>query len=310
MIEHDYSRFGQPTEEWLAVQATLPEASPISTQEQAISIRSIVNRGRDEAASLVMKTLRQKVTTSDFSFQTRDGRTLPIRTYRTKDINSSTALPIYLHLHGGGFLFGTLDSEDAICARLAIDAPVVVVNVCYSHTPEHPYPTAWNDIEDAMSWLASHAEIINGQREQVIVGGISAGAWLTASLLLSGNNRRPGIHIIGQILMIPCLIHSSCHGTRFNKLSNPKVSSLEQNRNAPMLPLKRAEEFSNLLQVASPSEDDLRLNPGNATVAQMRHLPPTVFGIAGLDILRDEGLLYAEKLHMCGYVPSVTTSLD
>ncbi|KAK3650404.1 hypothetical protein LTR56_006383 [Elasticomyces elasticus] len=294
MHAHDYSRYGQPTEEWLAIQATLPGAASLSTKEQAAVTRSVVNRWRDEAAALAMKILGPKVSTADFSMPTRDGRMLPVRTYRTKEVLTSKSLPIYLHLHGGGFLFGTLDSEDATCARMAIDAEVLVVNVCYSHTPEHAYPTAWNDVEDSLGWLDSHAAIMHGQRERVIVGGISAGAWLAASLLLQ-STKRSGTCIIGQVLMIPCLVHPSCYGPRLGK-----SSSYEQNENAPILPFTRAREFSDLLDVAAPREDDIRLNPGNATAAQMQHLPPTVLSIAGLDILRDEGLHYAEMLHMCG----------
>ncbi|KAK5674093.1 hypothetical protein LTS10_013162 [Elasticomyces elasticus] len=283
MHAHDYSRYGQPTEEWLAIQATLPEAASLSTKEQAAVTRSVVNRGRDEAAALAMKTLGVKVSTADFSIPTRDGRMLPVRTYRTKEILTSKSLPIYLHLHVGGFLFRTLDSEDATCARLAIDAGVLVVNVCYSHTPEYAYPTAWNDVEDSLGWLDSQAENVHGQRERVIVGGISAGAWLAASLLLQSTKRS---------------VHPTCYGPRLGK-----SSSYEQNENAPILPLTRAREFSDLLGVAAPREDDIRLSPGNATAAQMQHLPPTVLGIAGLDVLRDEGLRYAEMLHLCGYVP-------
>lgn len=299
MSTHDYSRFGRPTEEWLAIQATLPESVSISTKEEAAAIRIVANRGRDDASALAMKALGKKVSTTDFSMSTRDGRTLPIRTYRTNKSSTSTPLPVYLHLHGGGFLFGTLDSEDATCARIAVSAQVLVVNVCYSHTPEYTYPTAWNDVEDTVDWVGSHAGDIHGEPERVVVGGISAGAWLAASLLLQ-NTERSGIRIVGQVLMIPCLVHPSCYRPQLGNVFDPKNSSYYQNENAPILPLRRAKDFSDLLKVAAPRDDDIRLNPGNATADQMQHLPPTVFGIAGLDILRDEGLGFAEKLHMCG----------
>jgi acetyl esterase/lipase len=42
--------------------------------------------------------------------------------------------------------------------------------------------------------------------------------------------------------------------------------------------------------------NDLRLNPGNATEKEVTKLPPTTFGIAGYDPLRDEGLFYAKLL--------------
>ena len=91
-------------------------------------------------------------------------------------------LPIYMHFHGGGFLFGTLSSEDAICSRLAVNTHVVVINVNYRHTPEYTYPAAWNDAEDAFVWVCENIARLNGDPDKIVVGGISAGAWLAASL--------------------------------------------------------------------------------------------------------------------------------
>ena len=259
-------------------------------------MREAVNQGRLQAAAAAMETLRPQVATQDFSISTRDGSSLPARTYRPRRNKEDLTLPLYLHLHGGGHLFGTLDTEDATCARIAINAQVVVLNICYRHTPEHRYPTAWNDVEDAVVWLDDHVEELACDKQRIVAGGVSAGAWLTASLLLQ-TDRQDCLKFAGQVLMIPCLVHSECYGPQLAELANPEVSSYVQNEGAPILPLQRAQLFLGLLGIQGPEESDLRLNPGNANVANMCHIPPTVFGIAGLDILRDEGLFYARKLH-------------
>ena len=62
------------------------------------------------------------------------------------------------------------------------------------------------------------------------------------------------------------------------------------------MPLERIKQFNELLQVKDADPEDRRLNPGNATAEEVRHLPPTTLGIAGSDPLRDEALFYGKLL--------------
>lgn len=80
------------------------------------------------------------------------------------------------------------------------------------------------------------------------------------------------------------------------------MSSLEQNKEAPILPLGRTRLFSDLLKVKDLNPEDKVLKPGNATGSGVRGLPPTVIVVAGFDPLRDEGLLYGKLLVENGYV--------
>ncbi|KAH8429225.1 alpha/beta hydrolase [Aspergillus melleus] len=300
----DFSRYTGPSEEWLALEATLPALPDFASLE---ALKAEANAGREAIATkaLVAEGLQSQVSFRDYSIPARDGATLEARTYRPASLPSSQPLPVYIHLHGGGFLLGTLASEDAICSRIVVglvaeSTPVVVINVNYRHTPEHKYPTAWNDVEDAFHWVHDNLTEIGGDGDQVVVGGISAGAHLTASLVLAQNlgtdetlSKRPKIK--GQVLMIPALVAQNCYAKQLAKLKAPEVSSYVQNEHAPILPVTRVEFFSGLL--GHPGvETDLRLNPGNATAEQVQGLPPTTFGIAGRDPLRDEGLLYAMLL--------------
>lgn len=249
-----------------------------------------------------------QIQTQDYTITSRDGVSLEVRTYRPSGIPSSQKLPVYIHLHGGGYLFGTLSSEDGICSRIVVsrvqnDTPVVVVNVNYRHTPEYEFPTAWDDVEDAFVWVHEHISEIGGLADQVVVGGISAGAQLTASLTLAqlyGDNERlkacPKIR--GQVLMIPCLVIEDYYAPRKEMLRSPELSSYVTCAEAPILPISRIELFMSLLKVkAFPNAGrNLRMNPGNATPEEVRNLPPTTFGIAGNDPLRDEGLFFGKLL--------------
>ncbi|KAI2789464.1 hypothetical protein POX_d04955 [Penicillium oxalicum] len=302
----EFSQYTGPSQDWLAIESTLPAIPPLPPTE----LRDLVNKGREELAAEGIKDIASQVQIYNFNVTTRDGATLQVCVYRPADIAASEKLPVYIHLHGGGFLFGTLTSEDGICARIVVShmqnhTPVVVFNVNYRHTPEHPFPTAWNDVEDAFVWLHDNMDRIGGLADQVVVGGISAGAQLTLSLTLTqlyGDNERVKAcpKIRGQVLMIPCLVQRVHYGSRTEMLSSPEVSSYVTCADAPILPVSRIELFMKLLDLDKYSGADaarnLRLNPGNATADQVKNLPPTTFGIAGNDPLRDEGLLFAKLL--------------
>lgn len=295
----DFSCYGGPSAEWLAVQATLPDPSATAGQS-LLERRRITNQTREDAARTAMESLARKVEMHDYMIATRDGQAIEARSYRPVSAGDER-LPVYMHLHGGGFLFGTLASEDATCARLAINTNIVVLNVNYRHTPEFAYPVPFEDAEDSFIWLHDKIDLLRGNSERVILGGISAGAQLAASLTLKENlaTTRSCPPIAGQVLMIPALVHIDCYTPQMAQMRDPSISSHAENRNAPILPRETINMFLGLL-VDKPDVKDLRLNPGNATADQIGGLPPTTFGIAGLDPLRDEGLLYAKLLSESG----------
>lgn len=299
----DFSEYGGKSADWLAVEASLPPPpvfADIYEQQKAI------NQGREEISSRDMKQLASSIRLADHDILARDGIILQARSYRPVDADANARLPVYIHLHGGGYLFGSLSSEDAISTRIALGTGAIVFNVNYRHTPDAVYPAAWNDAEDAFYWVHNHIDEIHGNPDQVLVGGISAGAQLAAALALKQNVCSPEIlpcpRIAGQILMIPALVQSEHYQSQLEQLKDPSLSSYIENEYAPILSKKVIEFFTGLLKfpLSVSDDDDLRLNTGNATVSQVKGLPPTVLGICGLDPLRDEGLLYGKKLAEAG----------
>jgi acetyl esterase/lipase len=299
----DFSQYGGASAEWLAVEATLPSKTFDLTQDPA-TLKKVVNCGRNEVSAAAMKTLAPKVKIQDYSILTRDSVKIEARSYRPISAPADEKLPVYLYFHGGGFLFGTLSSEDAACAQLAINIGIVVLNVNYRHTPEHVFPVAWNDTQDSFAWLHQNIAEMGGDPEKVLVGGISAGGQLAASLVLEKNLGKALTEfppIAGQILIIPALAHVDTYAdAQLKEMKSPEVSSYVENEFAPILPKTTAQFFIGLLKTGKPSLKDTKLNPGNATSQEVKGMPPTVFGIAGLDPLRDEGLLYAKKLAEAG----------
>ena len=63
-----------------------------------------------------------------------------VRIYRPD--SGKGAVPAFLHLHGGGFVLGSLTLADAENRTLAAELGCVIVAVDYPLAPEHPYPQA------------------------------------------------------------------------------------------------------------------------------------------------------------------------
>lgn len=241
--------------------------------------------------------MQEKVSITDFQIATRDGESIPARVYRPKNVPKNVLLPVYLYFHGGGFLFGTLSSEDANCERIIAGLDIVVVNVCYRHTPQFKHPTQATDAWDAFQWTCDHFDAIGGDRDRLIIGGTSAGGSLAAAVVVKENqarleqNRR--IRIKGQVLCIPQLYFSGTMPT--NLLASEEVSSYNQHIDAPIIPRTQLDLFKTLLFMGE-GDSNVQLFVGGCHDEVIAGMPRASFLVAGMDPLRDEALLYADRL--------------
>lgn len=265
-------------------------------------------RGPDTALIFNSAFLTQRVTWRDYSILTRDCQSITARVYKPKYAPCECRLPVYLFFHGGGHLFGGIESEDSTCCRIIAHAPepgLIVVHVNYRHTPEFTYPIQFHDAWDSFEWLAAQIHELGGDPERVIVGGISAGAGLSASVALKhtelGSSQRGSVAALtlkGQVLCIPWLV---LHADTRSFTEMPEQSSLSQNADAPVLPVKLLKLFSDLLEVDKNPDGsyiDLTEKPDEV----VSRVPKASFLIAGRDPLRDEGLYFADKLAKNGLV--------
>lgn len=217
--------------------------------------------------------------------------------YRPRRLPANALLPVYLFFHGGGFLFGTLDSEDATCQRIVMSLNIVVVNVCYRHSPQFKYPTQANDAWDAFQWVIGHFDTIGGDKDQLIIGGVSAGGALASSVVLKENKLSTGHgQIKGQILCIPQLFHPDAFP--FHLFASRDICSYHQYVDAPVIPKAQLDLFKSILGADDPSDTSLFV--GNCPETNVIGMPKTAFLVAGMDPLRDESFLYAEKFRASG----------
>jgi acetyl esterase/lipase len=96
------------------------------------------------------------------------------------------------------------------------------------------------------------------------------------------------------ILTIPPTVHETVFP---RDLIKDGYTSLEQNGAAPILPMRRCRAFVDMYK---PEPTHPYYSPLMQPDGDFRGFPSTSFHIAGLDPLRDEGLLFQEKLKRAG----------
>lgn len=119
-------------------------------------------------------------------------------------------LPGILWIHGGGYMTGMAAMVYASCGRmLARKYGAVVVSPGYRLAWRKPYPAALEDCYAALAYMADHAEELGIRRDQLIVGGESAGGGLAAAVCLCARDRGK-IPVAFQIPLYPML---DCYDT-------------------------------------------------------------------------------------------------
>jgi acetyl esterase len=209
-----------------------------------------------------------------------DADGVPVRLYRP---DGDAPLPLLVFLHGGGWLFGDLETHDTMHRILARRSGCAVLAVGYRLAPEHPFPAALDDCATALAWARREAEALGCDPARIALGGESAGGNLTAALTLrlrEAGDPQPFFQL---------LIHPVTDlGFAF-----PSMDEVE----APGLSRGYLEDARSLYVAAT----DYR-NPLISPLRAQRHdgLPHAILLTAGEDPLRDDGEAYAAALARAG----------
>lgn len=209
---------------------------------------------------------------------------VPCRLYRP-----APRAPVVVHLHGGGFVEGGLDSHDAVCHLLAASSGWAVLAVDYRLAPEHPYPAALLDAEAVIERVRCLGAELSVDPSRICVLGDSAGGNLVAALTLRARRRAETFAL--QVLVYPSL------GSPIRLPSQDEFATGYALTDEAVSWYLRA-------YGSSAAADEIDLRPGLSE--SLHDLPPAVVITAELDPLRDEAELYAARLADAG-VPVVCT---
>lgn len=93
----------------------------------------------------------QGLNIEEITIPARDGYDIRLRLYRAS--GRLERLPVLVYIHGGGWVTGSLETDDPTCRRLARELSLVVVNVEYRLAPEHKFPVGFEDCYDVVKWV-------------------------------------------------------------------------------------------------------------------------------------------------------------
>ncbi len=220
----------------------------------------------------------------DLDCPTRDGTRLPVRRYHAAPASAHEPPPGLLYLHGGGFVLGSLDSHDVLCRQLAVHAGCTVFALDYRLAPEHPFPCAVDDAWDALTWLHAHGPMLGIDSERIAVAGDSAGGTLATTCAIHA--RDIGVPLALQLMFYP--------GTA----GWARTVSAQRYAKGFVLEREHIDWFFGLYLREASERDDWRFAPLRAP--DLRGVAPAWIGLAGCDILHDEGVAYAERLREAG----------
>lgn len=210
-----------------------------------------------------------------------DGR-VSATIYRPRQVLANG--PALIFIHGGGWVFGSRMSHDAICRALAAMSGVQLVSLEYPLAPEHPFPAAVDECWAATCNLLERAPDLGLDWRQIGVGGDSAGGNLAATI--ARRARDGDLPLACQFLFYPAL-SARCDSP-----------SHEQFADGYGLTHDDMQWFWSLYLSGGRGRDDPEVSPLIGT--DLGGLAPATVVTAEYDVLRDEAETYASRLAQAG----------
>ncbi|CAN1497719.1 Aes Esterase/lipase [Mycobacteriaceae bacterium] len=198
------------------------------------------------------------------------------RLYRPTAAAAPTAALLWIH--GGGYLLGSPEQDDALCRRYVQRLGIVVAAARYRLAPEHPYPIPLEDCYQVLTWLAGLPGV---DADRIAIGGASAGGGLAAALGFLARDRGEVSPVL-QVLSYPML--------------DDRTVDPELDKPGFRLWNARSNRFgwTSYLGGADPAV----AVPARRT--DLAGLAPAWLGVGTLDLFCAEDLAYAARLNAAG----------
>ncbi len=210
------------------------------------------------------------------------GRRMQVRFHRP---SNDPNLPVLIYMHGGGWVWGSIDTHDRLMRSYAAASGCAVLGPDYALSPEAIFPQAIEECHAVLRHVATQGAELGLDPSRIILGGDSAGANLASGLALLNAEQPEPIPLAGLLLNYGVFDHR-LDTSSYQEFADGYGLTLAKMRfywdaYCPD-PVARASAF------ASPMRGPLSV------------LPPTLLHIAELDVLCAENLAFAEKLRAAG----------
>ncbi|TKY84702.1 hypothetical protein EX895_005782 [Sporisorium graminicola] len=223
----------------------------------------------------------------------KDGITSEVITFSSFDVklikptdNSSQRLPVVLYVHGGGWVFGSPDAFGRLLGDIAKRVNAAVFAVNYSRSPEAKYPTALNQIWEALEHIKGKSAMYNVDANRIAIAGDSVGGNMSAVTAL----RDQGRYLRGQALLYPVCDFSFDTGS-YNDFA--KGFFLQRDAMKWFF-----EQYTAGIHTASA--DNVQISVLRTDKELLAKAPPALILTAEADVLRDHAEEYAGKLREAG----------
>jgi acetyl esterase len=205
---------------------------------------------------------------------------------------SEGKLPVILYLHGGGWVLGNAGTHDRLVRELAVGSGAALAFVEYSRSPEVRYPVAIEQAYATARWLVREGAERGLDGARIAVAGDSVGGNMATVLTLMAKDR-------GDVRFVQAQMYYPVTDAAMDTESYRQFADGPYNTRLTM-------DWFWDAYIADPAQRfEINASPNQATIEQLRGLPPTVVLVDEADVLRDEGEAYAAKLRAAEV--SVTT---
>jgi acetyl esterase/lipase len=206
-----------------------------------------------------------------------------VRVHRPRGVEGP--LPCVYSIHGGGYVLGSYDMDDARFDRWCPRFPCVGVSVEYRLAPETPYPGPLEDCYAGLRWTLEHAAELGVVPDRIGIAGASAGGGLAAALALIARDRG-GVALAFQLLECPMI--DDRQTTSSSRLDGLPIWSRESNT------------FGWRAYLGDLYGGDVPAYAAAARATDLAGLPPALVIVGGADGFRDEDIDYALRLNQAG----------
>ncbi len=208
-----------------------------------------------------------------------DGYELTVYVISPKGIKEPC--PCLLNYHGGGFVYEGAFHHYRLAMHYAKLTGCKVVYVKYRLGPKWKFPVPMEDSYAALEWAYENAEKLGIDKDNMAVGGDSAGGTLSAAVCLMNRDRGRNIPIRFQLLVYPFLDMRNNSPSAQKYTDTPMWNSVLSEKVKPLIMPDGEVNISYISPVESENFSDL---------------PPAYIETAEFDCLHDDGILYTDLL--------------
>ena len=185
-----------------------------------------------------------------------------------------------LHLHGGGYCLGSVNTHRSLAARLSAASGLAVLVPGYRLAPEDPHPAALDDAVTAYRWLLDR----DLSPEHLAVAGDSAGGGLALATLLA---------------LRDAAVTQPAATALLSPWTDLTVSSDSVTSNAATDPVVGADDLREMAAWYA-GEADLRSPLVSPRFAELDDLPPMLIQVGEPEILLDDATGVAAAAEAAG----------